>query len=66
MIYFTMLREENDYDLELTRTLYSRIEGLEEQQLREVLDYNDARGLETADILKRLNELEGEKLDKQT
>lgn len=61
LIYFGILREENDYDLELSKTLYSRIEGLEEEQLRQSLEYNRLHGLETTDIIKRLQELQAKK-----
>lgn len=61
MIYFTMLREENDVDEELSRSLYSRIEGLEEYQLRLSLDYNKKHNRDNTDIIKRLKELEAEK-----
>ncbi|XP_028155552.1 uncharacterized protein LOC114349395 [Diabrotica virgifera virgifera] len=64
LIYFTILREENDIDEELSRSLYSRIEGLEEFQLRESLKYNKEHGKDTTDILKRLAELENEKREK--
>lgn len=66
LIYFTILREENDYDLELSKTLYSRIEGLEEEQLRQALVYSNTHGLQTGDIVKRLNELEAQKLEKKS
>ncbi|XP_022916783.1 uncharacterized protein [Onthophagus taurus] len=58
LIYFCVLREENDIDLELQKSLYARIEGLEEHQLRVLLDYNKRHGLETRDIIKRLDEIE--------
>nr|CAI5850056.1 unnamed protein product [Callosobruchus analis] len=61
MVYFCILREENDIDRELERTLYSRIEGLEEFQLKQSLEYNRQHNLDTADIIRRLRELEMEK-----
>ncbi|VEN39071.1 unnamed protein product [Callosobruchus maculatus] len=61
MIYFFILREENDIDRELERTLYSRIEGLEEFQLKQSLEYNRQHNLDTTDIIRRLRELEMEK-----
>lgn len=64
MVYFTILREESDIDEELSRSLYSRIEGLEEQQLRIALEYNKEQGSGTDDIVKRLKELEKEKIEK--
>ncbi|ENN77921.1 uncharacterized protein LOC109536667 [Dendroctonus ponderosae] len=61
LLYFCVIREENDVDKELDRSLYSRIEGLEEVQLRMTLKYNIDNGLATKDIVKRLNEIEKEK-----
>lgn len=62
MVYFLVLREENDIDQELSRSLYSRIEGLEEQQLQQSLEYNQERGLATSEIKSRLKEIEDSKL----
>lgn len=61
LIYFCVLREENDIDKELSRSLYSRIEGLEEVQLRMSLRYNLDNGLDTTAIIQRLQEIEEEK-----
>ncbi|XP_014270587.1 uncharacterized protein [Halyomorpha halys] len=58
MVYFCVLREENDIDEKLGTSLYDRIEGLEEAQLRILLRYNLENGKETADIKKRIRELE--------
>lgn len=41
LIYFTMIREENDIDEELGKSLYSRIDGLEELQLKLNMRYNE-------------------------
>lgn len=57
MIYFCILREENDIDLELQKSLYDRIEGLEETQLRIRHKYNLENGLDVKDIEARLQEL---------
>lgn len=64
LIYFTIIREENDVDKELGRSLYSRVDGLEEVQLRASLRYNIENGKDTQDIEKRLKEIEQEKLEK--
>lgn len=61
MVYFMILREENDIDQELSRSLYSRIEGLEEQQLQIALEYNKEHGLGVSDIETRLTEIREEK-----
>lgn len=58
LIYFLILREENDLDEELSKSLYSRIDGLEETQLRLSLKYNIEHGLETQPIVDRLKEIE--------
>ncbi|XP_015608177.1 uncharacterized protein LOC107273981 [Cephus cinctus] len=39
MIYFLVLREENDIDRLFDRDLYDHIEGLEEQHIREAQQY---------------------------
>ncbi|XP_055715147.1 uncharacterized protein LOC129809357 [Phlebotomus papatasi] len=57
MIYFCILREENDIDLELQKSLYERIEGLEEAQLRIRHKYNLENGLDVKEIEARLEEL---------
>lgn len=58
MIYFCILREENDIDKEFDKTLYQRIRGLEEKQLWLSLQYNEEHGLDTTDIKKRLKEIQ--------
>lgn len=63
LIYFCVLREENHIDLELNRSLYSRIEGLEEHQLRLSLQHYETIGKDTTDIRKRLQELEAMKAE---
>ncbi|XP_066151787.1 uncharacterized protein [Euwallacea fornicatus] len=62
LVYFCILREENDIDKELNKSLYSRIDGLEEVQLRLSLKYNLDNGLDTVDIVQRLQEIEEVKL----
>ncbi|XP_071443363.1 uncharacterized protein [Hetaerina americana] len=57
MIYFCVLREENDLDIELNKSLYDRLPGLEKKQLELVLSYNESEGLDTTDIRKRLAEI---------
>lgn len=57
LIYFCILREESDIDLELEKNLYDRIPGLEERQLVVSHTYNKEHGLEVADIEKRMTEL---------
>lgn len=58
LIYFCVFREENDIDLEFNKTLYERIDGMEKVQLIQSYKYNKEHGLATADIEKRLLELE--------
>ncbi|KAJ8935643.1 hypothetical protein NQ318_010551 [Aromia moschata] len=62
MIYFTIIREENDIDEELSKSLYSRIHGLEEAQLKLSLEYNKEHGMETEAILARLKEIKEKKI----
>lgn len=61
LVYFTLIREENDIDVELQRSLYSRIQGLEEFQLNLSLHYNKEHNKSTHDIECRLREIAQEK-----
>lgn len=58
LIYFCILREENDVDLEFTKTLYDRIKGLEKEQLLQSYKFNKEQGNSVEDIEKRLQEIE--------
>lgn len=60
LLYFLVLREESDVDEEFGKSLYSRIEGLEEQQLRLALEYNKEHGLSKTEIEERLKEIKEE------
>ncbi|XP_023952754.1 uncharacterized protein LOC112056551 [Bicyclus anynana] len=60
LIYFCILREENDVDKEFTKTLYERIKGLEKQQLLQSYKFNKENGLSVAEIEMRLQEIEVE------
>ncbi|XP_050346223.1 uncharacterized protein LOC126770738 isoform X2 [Nymphalis io] len=60
LIYFCILREENDVDLEFDKTLYDRIQGLEKEQLLQSYRFNKEQGKSVEDIEKRLKELEEE------
>jgi len=64
LFYFCVFREENDIDKELHTSLYSRIDGLEEHQLRLSLKYNEDVGKESGQIIQRLEEIEQEKQKK--
>jgi len=59
LLYFCVFREENDIDEEMKKSLWERIPGLERQQLKVVLEYNKQVGMPTADIRKRMAELDG-------
>lgn len=63
LIYFLVLREENDFDLELNYSLFERLPHLEEPQLKVAIDYFRREGKDTKDLEKRLAELQ---LNKQT
>ncbi|XP_060802925.1 uncharacterized protein LOC106142650 [Amyelois transitella] len=58
LLYFCVLREESDLDLEFNKTLYDRIKGLEKEQLLQSYKFNKEHGKDTADIEKRLKEIE--------
>jgi len=58
MLYFCVLREENDVDEELGKSLYERIPGLEKAQLHAAYTYNSMHGQDTSAITARLQELQ--------
>lgn len=58
LIYFCILREENDIDKEFDKTLYERIKGLEKEQLIQTYKFNKEHGKSVEDIERRLKELE--------
>ncbi|CAH2037987.1 unnamed protein product, partial [Iphiclides podalirius] len=66
LIYFCVLREENDMDLEFDKTLYDRIKGLEKQQLLLAYRHNKENGKSVEDIEKRLKEIEEEEAKELT
>lgn len=57
LLYFCVFREESDIDQELDKSLYDRVEGLEQTQLILVYKYNKEHGLELHDLEKRMKEL---------
>ncbi|XP_035788076.1 uncharacterized protein LOC118464671 isoform X1 [Anopheles albimanus] len=57
LIYFCLLREENDIDQNLGRSLFEHVPGLEEKQLILSYHYNKENGLPTGDIELRMTEL---------
>lgn len=57
MIYFCVLREESDVDGELNKSLYDRIDGMEEIQLRIVHKYNAENKVDNGTIEARMKEL---------
>jgi len=57
LVWFCVLREENDLDRELGKTLYDRVDGMEEKQLELTLEHNKTQGLDTKAVQARLNEI---------
>ncbi|XP_058831914.1 uncharacterized protein LOC131690280 [Topomyia yanbarensis] len=57
LIYFCVLREENDIDRDLEKSLYDHIPKLEEQQLLMNYHYNKEHGISTVEIELRMKEL---------
>lgn len=57
LLYFCVLREENEADDNLRKTLYDYIEGMEEQQLEISLQHNMQMGKDTSAITARLKEI---------
>ncbi|CAH1645726.1 unnamed protein product [Spodoptera littoralis] len=58
LIYFCVLREENDIDLEFNKSLYDRIKGLEKEQLLQSYRFNKEHGKSVDEIERRLKELD--------
>lgn len=63
LLYFCVLREENDMDASLKKTLYDHIEGLEEKQLELALEHSVQTGKDTKTITTRLQEIREAKED---
>lgn len=57
LIYFCILREENDIDLELGKSLYDRVPGLEQTQLVINYKYNLEHQIDNKDIVSRMKEM---------
>uniref|UniRef100_A0A1Q3FF17 Putative conserved plasma membrane protein n=1 Tax=Culex tarsalis TaxID=7177 RepID=A0A1Q3FF17_CULTA len=57
LLYFCVLREENDIDRSLEKSLYEHIPGLEEKQLVVSYHYNKENGLPTLEIEQRMKAL---------
>lgn len=57
LIYFCILREENDIDEKLGASLYDHVPDLEIVQLRQAYQYNLKNNLSNDGIIKRLKEL---------
>lgn len=57
MIYFFILREENDIDQQLERSLFESVPGLEETQLILNYKYNLEHNLDNKPIVQRMKEL---------
>lgn len=58
LIYFLALREENDLDEEIGKSLFERISGLEEQDLKAKISNAKAMGLDSKVYEKRLMEIQ--------
>lgn len=61
LIYFGILREENDLDEQMGMTLYERVEGLEEQHLENYIKHCNKNNLPSEKYVKRLEMLKKEK-----
>lgn len=57
LIYFCVLREENDVDLELEKSLFDRVPGLEATQLVLRFKYNIEHNIDNSEIIKRMVEV---------
>ena len=57
LVYFCILREENDIDEEMGKSLYERIPGLEQTQLIISYKYNRENNIDNGAIIERMKEL---------
>lgn len=62
MIYFCILREENDLDQKIGNPLYVAAPQLEKSTLLVAYKYNKENGLDTTDLEARLKEIETQEL----
>ena len=63
LIYFCILREENDIDLELNKSLFDRVPELEETQIKVRMKYDKEHGKDTSALEARLQELQRSKIE---
>lgn len=61
LMYFLFLREENDLDIELNYTLFERVPGMEEHQIKVALEYNRMYGKDTTELERRLADIQQHK-----
>ncbi|XP_070492597.1 uncharacterized protein [Chironomus tepperi] len=57
MIYFCILREENDLDAQLGKSLFEQVPSLESTTLISLYKYNAEHNIDNTDVIKRLLEL---------
>jgi hypothetical protein len=57
MLYFCVLREENDIDLHLGKSLFEQVPGLEAPTFISLYKYNVEHNIDNTDVIKRLLEL---------
>ncbi|XP_046361847.2 uncharacterized protein LOC124138962 [Haliotis rufescens] len=57
LTYFMFIREENDVDIELNKSLFERVPGLEEQQVKMAIKHGQERGMDTTDLEMRMTEI---------
>ncbi|KAL7020607.1 hypothetical protein ACKWTF_011585 [Chironomus riparius] len=57
MLYFCVLREENDVDAHLGKSLFEQVPSLESTTLISLYKYNSENNIDNTDVIKRLLEL---------
>ena len=57
MLYFCVLREENDVDAHLGKSLFEQVPSLESTTLISLYKYNSENNVDNTDVIKRLLEL---------
>jgi len=60
MLWFFVLREESDWDDNISRSLYDRVDHLEKTNLITAINYYQRNGMDARPLVKRLKEIEEE------
>lgn len=59
-LWFFVYREESDWDENITRSLYDRVDNLEKTNLITAINYYTRNNMDASPLIKRLKEIEAE------